>query len=186
MFSTRSRRRERPVPARGHNQGVVLISVLLIFAATTVLVVALQVKFQNSARLQGLMQMDAQAKAYLHGAELLAGQYLLADALSDLEESATADHRSEPWAQRQTFPIDGGEIRTQLIDLQGRLNITGLLTDQKVQTAFVQLLRELQIPKDSRVSPEDRAVLSSTGAHVRRDLLYVGRFAQQSPKLTFA
>lgn len=136
-------------------QGVVLITILLIFAATTVLVVSLQSKFMSSVRAQGLAYSNAQAFEYHYGAELLAMSRLLEDAKLDLEANDTRDHSSEPWAQPQVYPITGGEIRTLLIDLQGRFNLTTLIKDVKAQQVFIRLLQQLQIPGDGQLQPED-------------------------------
>ena len=141
---------------RSHNNaGVVLITVLLIFAATTLLVVNMQVRFVDSARLQGAIGMDSQIRAYHFGAELQAGIQLQLDALEDQKQSRTLDHGSEVWGLPQTYPIDGGEIRTQLVDLQGRFNLTGLDVDQNKQAVFIRLLAELNIPADGQVSPQE-------------------------------
>lgn len=137
------------------NSGIVLITVLLIFAATTLLVVSMQVKFVDSARLQGAIGLDSQIRAYHYGAELQAGNQLQLDAIEDQKESRTLDHASEAWGLPQAYPIDGGEIRTQLIDLQGRFNLTGLDADQNKQAVFIRLLTELNIPADGQVSPQE-------------------------------
>lgn len=137
------------------NNGVVLIVVLLIFAATTALVVSMQVKFVDTARLQAAISMSAQAHSYHEGAELLAGLQLRADALTDLQEDRVLDSPTEPWGQPENFPIDGGEIRTQLVDLHGRLNLTGIENDPERQAVFIRLLAELGIPRDKSISQQD-------------------------------
>lgn len=137
------------------NQGVVLITVMLIFAATTLLVVSMQVRFVDSARLQGAIGLDAQLRAFHFGAELQAGLQLQLDALEDQKQSRKIDHISEPWGIAQTYSIDGGEMKTQLVDLHGRLNLTGLEADQQRQEVFVRLLTELGIPSDDQVSPQE-------------------------------
>ena len=130
----------------GQPRGVVLISVLLIFAATTVLVVSLQLRFMRTVTAQGLLAANAQAREYYRGAELLAGLQLQEDAFHDLQNNRIADYQGETWSQLQVYPIDGGEIRTQLVDLQGRFNLSTLQSDKKAQQVFIRLLEQLQIP----------------------------------------
>ncbi|HCK93031.1 MAG TPA: hypothetical protein DHW71_08595 [Gammaproteobacteria bacterium] len=140
---------------KSNTQGIVLISVLLIFAATTVLVAGLQMAFMRTVKSQGLVAADSQVQEYLRGAELLASIQLQQDVYNDMQNAETRDHASEQWAQLQVYPITGGEIRTQLVDLQGRFNIMTLASDQTAQQVFIRLLDELQIPSDNRMTSSD-------------------------------
>jgi len=140
-------------------RGVVLIVVMLIFAATTIIVVNLQARFMSTVKAQGVIYAQAQAQEFQRGAELLAGIILRDDALLDLKNTQLFDHQQEAWAQPQAYPIDGGQIRARLIDLQGRFNLAELVNNSNAQQVFINLLQQLELPSDTQLEPKDIVVI---------------------------
>lgn len=126
-------------------QGLALISVLLIFAIVSVLATAMierqSIDIQRSGNLQALQQ----ARAYSSGIEyaVRAGLRL------DFDNNAEIDNLSEDWANPLTYPLDPGTAEIQIIDAQSRFNLNSLhksASNRAVQNQrFKNLLAELGI-----------------------------------------
>ena len=145
----------RSKASRKKNAGVVLITILLIFASVTVMVVAIQRMMIQSTSQLATHRAGVQAQEYLFGAEVLASVLLAEDQKQDQETQNEIDHPAEAWAQIQEHSIDGGGIRSRLIDLQGKLNIADLGTDKELQAVFLRLLQILEIPSDRSYQAQD-------------------------------
>ncbi len=125
-------------------RGVALITAIVLVAIATVLAVHIGTRAAlDLRRTAGLMALDQGWHVAL-GAEAWAAEVLR----DDLEDSGTTptDHLGEAWAQPlPPLPVDGGEVRGALEDMQGRFNINNLVTsDRQVnETAVAQFERLL-------------------------------------------
>lgn len=151
-------------------QGLALLSMLLIAALATTLVVAM---IERQSRLlrefAGQLQQD-QIVEYARGASALAMAALQADA----DDNNKSDHPNEPWAQAfPPFPVPGGLILPVLRDAQSRFNLNSIVVNGAVNApalAFYQrLLAQLAFPPelaDSLVDwiDEDSIPMSAGGA----------------------
>lgn len=127
-----------------HNQGVALITALLIMALIATL--AYTLKWSNSLDLRrtAVMLNRDQAVQVALGAE----SWMQSILRQDLEESDT-DHLGEIWASElPALPIDGGEVYGEIEDLQGRFNVNNLIgadgdVDEEALEQFQRLLAAL-------------------------------------------
>ena len=127
-------------------QGVALISILLVVVIATVLGVAM-VRDQNITiqRTRNFFN-QSQAKQYALGGEELARQILW----QDFNQGEHRDTLQEGWAQSGLqFEFEEGEVQIQIEDLQGRLNVNGLgdegPANQQARMRFTNLFAELGI-----------------------------------------
>lgn len=132
-----------------HQRGVALLTMLLVAALATTLIVAL---IERQGRLQrelgGQLQQD-QIAEYNRGAALFAMAALRADA----RNGTRVDHPGEAWAQPfPPFPVPGGIILPTLRDAQTRFNLNSLVSNGAVNAnalAFYRrLLSQLLLPPD--------------------------------------
>jgi general secretion pathway protein K len=103
-------------------RGVALVTAVVLVAIATVLAVHLGTRAAlDRRRTEGLAALDQGWHVAL-GAEAWAAEVLR----DDLEDSET-DHLGEAWAQPlPPLPIDGGEVRGAIEDMQGRFNLNNL------------------------------------------------------------
>ncbi len=111
------------VPNRKAQQGVALITILLVVVIATVLGVAM-VRDQNTTILRTRnFFSQSQAMQYALGGEELARQILW----QDFNEGEKIDTLADPWAnQEMKFEFDEGDVRVQIEDMQSRLNVNSL------------------------------------------------------------
>lgn len=105
-------------------RGVALITAIVLVAIATVLAVRIGTHAAlDLRRTAGLAAID-QAWQVAFGAEAWA-----AEVLRDDREDSETDHLAERWAQPlPPLPVDGGEVRGALQDMQGRFNLNNLIT----------------------------------------------------------
>jgi len=106
-------------------RGVALITAIVLVAIATVLAVHIGTRASlDIRRTQGLIALDQGWHVAL-GAEAWAIEVLKEDA-----EDSQDDNLTEPWAQPlPPLPVDGGELRGALEDMQGRFNVNNLLAE---------------------------------------------------------
>ncbi|WP_416260291.1 type II secretion system minor pseudopilin GspK [Gibbsiella quercinecans] len=104
-------------------RGVALLVVLLMLALMAALAAAMAERSGRSLlRAEGQLGRQ-QAKWYALGAESLAGNILLRDAL----DSPQRTHLAQFWAQQgRQFPVDGGEIQGRIRDGRACLNLNAI------------------------------------------------------------
>jgi general secretion pathway protein K len=124
-------------------QGLALISVLLIFAIVAVLAGAMIERQGLDIQRSGNLQALQQARAYSTGIE-----YAVRSGLQlDFENNKEVDHLLEEWAKSHTYPLSPGTAQIQIFDAQARFNINGLhpsAANKAVQLQrFKNLLAEL-------------------------------------------
>lgn len=124
-------------------RGVALVTAVVLVAIATVLAVHLGTRAAlDRRRTEGLAALDQGWHVAL-GAEAWAAEVLR----DDLEDSAETrrDHLGEAWAQPlPPLPIDGGEVRGAIEDMQGRFNLNNLYkSDCNADQVAVEQLRRL-------------------------------------------
>jgi general secretion pathway protein K len=105
-------------------RGVALITAIVLVAIATVIAVRLGTRASlDLRRTAGLLALEQGWHVAL-GAEAWAAEVLRED-----REDSQTDHLAESWAQPlPPLPVDGGEVRGALEDMQGRFNVNDLLT----------------------------------------------------------
>jgi len=133
-------------PVNGHRQqGIALLSVLFVVVILTVLVSQLlTLGWRNLERTQWL-QDQAQAYQYALGGEQLARQILFVRWQALREEGLNISPIPGPPARYQP---DRGEIRLQITDLQGRLNLNNIQDGNRrstLQRFFADTVQQPQL-----------------------------------------
>lgn len=107
-------------------RGVALITAIVLVAIATVLAVHIGTRASlDMRRTAGLVALDQGWHVAL-GAEAWAIEVLKDDA-----EDSQNDNLSEAWAQPlPALPVDGGDVRGALEDMQGRFNVNNLVDNE--------------------------------------------------------
>jgi general secretion pathway protein K len=103
-------------------RGVALIIVLLIVAIVSVLATEMGGRLQLQIKRAANIKDSNQAYWYAVGAE----QYASKSIKTLMAESNGVIHLNQPWSEEFVFPIEGGGIQAQLIDMQACFNLNGL------------------------------------------------------------
>lgn len=132
-------------------QGVALISVLLVVAIATIVCTMMLSQQQGAISRTTTLLSSEQAWQYNLGAEAFAMEVLAEDARNDAASSrGNVDNLGEIWARPwPPFPVDGGMIKGSIEDEQGRFNLNSLVASG-TQNAFAvavfqRLLAQLQL-----------------------------------------
>ncbi|MGH6885271.1 MAG: type II secretion system minor pseudopilin GspK [Geminicoccales bacterium] len=123
-------------------RGVALITAIVVVAIATVLAVHIGTRAAlDLRRTAGLVALDQGWHVAL-GAEAWAAEVLQ----DDVDDSET-DHLGEAWAQPlPPLPLDNGEMRGALEDMQGRFNLNSLVdSERKVDDASVDRFERLLV-----------------------------------------
>lgn len=104
-------------------QGIALISILLVVAIATVLAVSMVREQQASIQVTRGFLGRGQASQYALGGEELARQILF----EDFSSGTGMDHLLEVWADPELhFEFEEGEVHLTITDLQSLINLNGL------------------------------------------------------------
>jgi len=133
-------------------QGVALITVLLIVALAAVLVTQMTGRLQLQMQRTNNITLNQQAYWYAMGAEAFAKRILI----TSFKDDDTVTHLEQMWAQGETsFPVDFGQITGEIFDMQACFNLNALRVDRsnipagsgkpEVQVAFQELILSLNI-----------------------------------------
>jgi general secretion pathway protein K len=129
---------------KAKQQGVALIIVMLIVAIVSVLATEMGSRLQLQVKRASNIKENNQAYWYAMGAE----QYVRKSIKQLMDENGQVIHLQQPWNQEFIYPIDGGGIQAQLIDMQSCFNLNALresdtskLTERK--DAFERLLQHV-------------------------------------------
>lgn len=103
-------------------QGMALISVLMIFAIVSVLAIAMVERQANDTQRSATLLAMTQANAYAQGAEdaVKTGLYLA------WQKNKDSTHNKEEWAQDRRFPLQPGMAFIRIRDAQGLFNLNTL------------------------------------------------------------
>jgi len=123
-------------------RGVALITAIVLVAIATVLAVHVGTRAAlDLRRTAGLVALDQGWHVAL-GAEAWAAEVLS----DDFEGDPNVDHLAESWAQPlPPLPVDGGEVRGALEDMQGRFNLNSLVIDGVVIDSEVNRFERLLV-----------------------------------------
>ena len=129
-------------------KGVALITVMLILALATILAVSMSSRQQLDIHRSANVFNFEQAYQYELGAESWAKQILIRD-----QKDNEIDSFEDDWATvLPLLPIEGGQMKGQIEDLQARFNINNLVLDGKPQKLYIdrfkRLLRNLDLNED--------------------------------------
>lgn len=105
-----------------HQQGVALIIVLLVVALVVILATEMGGRLQlNIQRVQNIKDNN-QAQWYAYSAESFAEKSIK----EIYEQTKDKIHIEQAWSQEFTFPLEGGGIQAQLVDMQSCFNLNAL------------------------------------------------------------
>lgn len=126
-------------------QGIALLTTLLVVALTTITAVSMITRQQVDIRRTANVLNGDQAYLYVLGAESWAQRILLRD-------TNNVDHPLEMWATHlPPLPIPGGSLQGQIEDLQGRFNLNNLVAAGEINAEavarFNRLLKILELPE---------------------------------------
>lgn len=134
-------------------RGVALITAIVLVAIATVLAVHVGTRAAlDLRRTAGLVALDQGWHVAL-GAEAWAAEVLR----EDYENDSEVDHLGEAWAQPlPALPVDGGEVRGAIEDMQSRFNLNNLIdsegnADEEAVEQFQRLL--VAVGADARWAP---------------------------------
>lgn len=129
-----------------HKQkGLALILVLMIFAITSVLAIAMVERQSSDMQRSTTMLTVQQARAYTLAAEdaVKTGLHM------SWQQNKETVHNKEDWAQERRFPLSPGMAYIRIRDAQGRFNLNTLspqaANHQRQQQRFTNLLNLLAI-----------------------------------------
>jgi general secretion pathway protein K len=103
-------------------QGVALIIVLLIVAIVSVLATEMGGRLQLQIKRASNIKENNQAYWNAMGAE----QYARKSIKQLIDEDGDVIHLQQPWNQEFVYPIEGGGIQAQLVDMQSCFNLNAL------------------------------------------------------------
>tara|TARA_R110002153_G_scaffold68547_7_gene182004 strand:- start:13483 stop:14493 length:1011 start_codon:yes stop_codon:yes gene_type:complete len=109
-------------PQKSKQQGVALIIVLLIVAIVSVLATEMGSRLQLQVKRASNIKENNQAYWYAMGAE----QYARKSIKQLMNNDGKVIHLGQEWNQEYVFPIDGGGIQAQLVDMQSCFNLNAL------------------------------------------------------------
>lgn len=107
---------------KSKQQGVALIIVLLIVAIVSVLATEMGGRLQLQIKRASNIKENTQAYWYAMGAE----QYARKSIKQLMKLDGDVIHLEQPWTQEFAYPIEGGGIQAQLIDMQSCFNLNAL------------------------------------------------------------
>ena len=135
-----------PYSIAGKNQqGVAIITALLIVTIAATVSITISTRLQLDVRRTSNMIAQDQASFYLIAAEAWSQRILRQD-----KEDSTIDDLSEDWAvELPPLPVAGGSIQGKLTDLHSCININSLLEGGAVNTItesrLTQLFKNLEL-----------------------------------------
>ena len=124
-----------------HKQkGVALIIVTLIVALVVILAAEMSGRLQlNIQRIQNIKDNN-QAQWYAYSAEAFAEKSIT----SIYEQTSDKIHIDQAWSQEFTFPLDGGGIQAQLVDMQSCFNLNALANGTAEQLRNQQVTPQME------------------------------------------
>ena len=143
---------------KSKQQGVALIVVLLIVAIVSVLATEMGSRLQLQIKRASNIKENNQAYWYAMGAE----QYARKSIKQLMVNDGDVIHLEQPWNQEYAFPIEGGGIEVQLVDMQSCFNLNAL-REPKVapgETADPKILEERMLAFERLLQNVDPAIPS--------------------------
>ena len=120
-------------------QGVALVTVLLIVALAAILATEMTARLQLQMQRSTNIIFNQQAYWYAMGAEAFAKRVLI----TTFDEDPNTTNLGQMWAQGETtYPVDYGQITGEIIDSQACLNLNALRTKAKKNSS----VQEIKVP----------------------------------------
>ena len=147
-------------------QGIALISVLLVFSLAAIITSQVASRNYRDIRKTANLINSQQAYQFALAGEQLARQILYRDFIEDKDNRV--DALTDSWASiDQNFDIEEGSMTIEIVDLHSKFNVNSLVTENgQVNIArlgqFRQLLNDLSINADHAVSLLDWIDSNST------------------------
>lgn len=124
---------------KARQQGVALITALLITAIATIAAVSMAARQHIDIRRSENVLNTNQAWLFAQGIEAWARHMLLRDAKDNQHDALNED-----WATvLPPINVEGGVVAGQIIDLQGRLNVNNLIRDGEISQPDIERLQRL-------------------------------------------
>lgn len=137
------RGRVRLMASRQH--GVALLTVLMVTALASIILVQLLGRHHLSIAYTRQALHGQQALGYALGAESWVRHLLYRDRVQD-DRSPPVDSLEDPWAEPQApFELDDGQIEIRVRDLEGLFNLNSIDSDPAAQERFKRLLMALEL-----------------------------------------
>ncbi len=136
--------------AAKQQQGVALITVLLVFALAAIITSEVASRNYRDIRKTANLINSKQAYHYALAGEQYARQILY----RDYDEDPVSDQLTDSWSDiREIFDIDNGQMTIEISDLQGRFNLNNIVDaggriNNQALSDFNQLLEVLDISAD--------------------------------------
>lgn len=108
--------------SKKQQQGVALIIVLLVVAIVSLLATEMGGRMQLQVKRASNIKENNQAYWYAMGAE----QYARKSIKKLIDNDGDVIHLDQPWNQEFVYPIDGGGIQAQLVDMQSCFNLNAV------------------------------------------------------------
>ena len=140
-------------------QGMALITVLLVVAVVTVISAGIINRQQVSIRSSANQLHVRQALQYAMGGEILAKAILQRD-FNQGNTSKPVDHLGERWAKfNKPFALDeGGQLQIQIIDLTSRFNLNSLVRNERIDKPAVAQFRRLLLSLQLNAAYTERLI----------------------------
>lgn len=140
---THDRRQSRS--RRSAQRGVALLTVLLVAALASVILVQLLERHHLSVAYTRQVLHGQQALSYALGAESWIRHLLYRDRIED-DRSPPVDSLEDNWAEaRAPFELDDGSLEVRVRDLEGLFNLNSIADDPAAQERFKRLLSSLEM-----------------------------------------
>ncbi|MDM1274873.1 MULTISPECIES: type II secretion system minor pseudopilin GspK [Acinetobacter] len=129
-------------------QGIALITILMMVALATILAATIAKRQAYTAESTAYLMRQNQSLLYAKSAEAFFAELLKDDA----ENAAEVDHLQENWAQPMpAFPVEDGFVAGVLSDESGKFNLNALLNDngnvnENAKLYFERLLVRVGLP----------------------------------------
>lgn len=141
-------------------QGLALVTILLILAIATTLVGAMTRNQSLNINRTSNLLVQAQTQQFALGIEEAARQGLHLD----YKAGKDVDHLQEQWAQKLTYPIEPAVAQIQIFDLMGKFNLNnmspGLNNKDRYVRYFQTLLTNLDL--DTNIAENTRKWLDAS------------------------
>ena len=130
-------------------QGIALITILVMVALTTILAATIAKRQAATAESTAYLMRQNQSLMYAKSAEAFFSELLVDDA----ENAADIDHLNETWAQQMPpFPVDDGYIAGRLEDESGKFNLNSLVAEdgtvnEPAKKWFELILKRVGLPE---------------------------------------
>ena len=149
-------------------QGIALITILVMVALATILAATIAQRQAATAESTAYLMRQNQSLMYAKSAEAFFSELLVDDA----ENAAEVDHLQETWAQPMpAFPVDDGYVSGIVQDESGKFNLNSLVTaegavNENAKKWFELILKRAGLPEqlsESVIDWQDADELVSGG-----------------------